>query len=1478
MMLEEVAKRRIIEDPRKIRAAIHKRVMDAIRAKFPIQGREYTAKLLNLEVKFEDLSHAAQRDLLTSHQNASDKVYADIEIVKNDTGASVTTLKHKLILNIPYYTNRYTLMLDGNEYSVVNQMRTKSGVYTRKRGNEELESSFNLEKGANFKLSMQPSSGIFRVSILNSVLPAVAIIKILGGTSADVAKYIGTELADHNFAELTPSQMERTRDTLYNKLVRYRSQNSEDTKHVSASEKDTAIRAYFAGTKLDPETTNITLGSPSYSVSAVTIMQAMKKVLMVFNAKEDFDDRDMLEFQKVYSVEDLLSEVITKNKDIVHKFKQKLDKFQGDPEEAKKIFAADIITGPVQNFITNSSLARLPAQINPIEFVDSASIITRLGEGAISSERAVPFETRGVNYSYMGTIDPIAAPESSKVGIDVHCTLGAMKGEDNEFYKSVLNCKTGQTENKRIIDLYDKYVGFPDPGHKKDKLPDDDMAAIYRGKLVHVPRKNLDYQIASPHDLATVTVNSLPFMPANQGNRLLMGAKHVQQALPLKEPEKRLVKASMPKGYTYNGVEMKSTVDMLGKWTLPRSPVDGVVSKIADDYIYIKDSSGKEHQVDYENNVPLSTKTFLNNDITVKVGDTVTKDQPLAGSNFSKDGELTMGRNLTVAYMPYEGMNHEDGLIVSESCANKMTSVHADKVTLYVTKTMTLSKSKFAAAFPTKYTTAQLAKLDASGMAKKGVVLEQGDPVILAMEDNSSSRINQVLGMLHKSLRHPFRDCSEVYDGAFPATVVTTASTNSLKTVVLKIEKPLQIGDKLAGSYGNKGTCAKILPDDQMPRDESGNPVDLVFSSVGVISRINAGQILESSLGKVAKKTGIPYEIENYSKDDCVKFVKEELKKHGVKDKETVTDPITGKKIPNIFVGVQHYHKLFKTTDTNFAARGVEGGYDQDEAPTGSGFHGPKALGNMEVNALMAHNARTLLREGTILRSSKNLDFWKEFQSGGNPKMPTEKKTFNRFVSILKQAGINVKKEGDVLTAMPLTDKDTLSMSSGEIKDGLMLNAKNLKPEDGGLFDVNLTGGTSGSKWTHVKLVEPVVNPVFEDAVKSILKVDTKQLDDMKIKEGGQAIRDALNKLDVEQELKAEEDKIFGGKVGRGELDKSVKRVKFLRTLKDMDVKAGDAYVMSVVPVTPPVVRPIVIGISGDVMHNDANDLYKELIIQNNSFAKTKNSDNPTDMEITDNRKALNDRMSELVGTAVPVNPKMRNRRVRGALAFLSGDVPKEGYFQSKVIYGKMNLTGRATISPDTSLGLDEVGLPEKAAWEMYKPFIVRKLSQMGYSPLNAQQAIEEHSPVATKILHDEMEYRPVIVNRAPTLWRHGILAAKPLLRDGKNLRINSLWEKGLNADYDGDAMQIHLPVTEEAVAEAKSFLPSKQLFSDKKKGDLLMAPTNEPIIGLYQATKNIANGKATGNGKVHKYKNVDEAWKDYYAGKLKMTDFVEIG
>ena len=197
--------RRIITKPGDIRKAIHSKVMEAVRRKFPIAGRHFTAELRNVDVRFSELSHKKQSELLLTRHNATDGVYADIDITDNASGMVVGHMKNKRICNIPYYTNRYTLMLDGNEYAVVSQMRTKSGVYTRKRGNDEIESSFNLAKGANFKLIMDPDTGVFKVDILNATLLAVAVLKVLGAGSQDITNALGQELAEKNLSQLTAS-------------------------------------------------------------------------------------------------------------------------------------------------------------------------------------------------------------------------------------------------------------------------------------------------------------------------------------------------------------------------------------------------------------------------------------------------------------------------------------------------------------------------------------------------------------------------------------------------------------------------------------------------------------------------------------------------------------------------------------------------------------------------------------------------------------------------------------------------------------------------------------------------------------------------------------------------------------------------------------------------------------------------------------------------------------------------------------------------------------------------------------------------------------------------------------------------------------------------------------------------------------------------------------------------------------------------
>jgi DNA-directed RNA polymerase subunit beta' len=396
---------------------------------------------------------------------------------------------------------------------------------------------------------------------------------------------------------------------------------------------------------------------------------------------------------------------------------------------------------------------------------------------------------------------------------------------------------------------------------------------------------------------------------------------------------------------------------------------------------------------------------------------------------------------------------------------------------------------------------------------------------------------------------------------------------------------------------------------------------------------------------------------------------------------------------------------------------------------------------------------------------------------------------------------------------------------------------------------------------------------VFEDCASALLEVTKKDLQTMFEVKGGDYIKGELNKIDVAKALAESEKKLNDTRVKGAALDKLVRKVKYLRVLKERNLKAGDAYVLSVVPVTPPVMRSISVSKTGDLMPNDSNEFYKNLILNNQAFKDIKKEQGFDDAK-RENRAALQQSVKELTGVVSPSSPHLKNRGAKGAIRFIAGDQPKYGYFQRKAIYSKMNLTGRATIAPDETLELDEVGLPEEMAWEMYTPFILRQLTQRGFTAKEAKDEVENRTAKAKEVLMKELDKRPVIVNRAPTLWKHSMVAAKPKLRSGKTLMMNTLWESSLGSDFDGDTMQIHLPITDEAIQESKNMFASSQVLSDKKRDQILMSPSQEPIVGLYEVTKNL--GKFTG-GAVKRYKTEAEAWDAYYKGTLKMTDTVEI-
>jgi len=313
-----------------------------------------------------------------------------------------------------------------------------------------------------------------------------------------------------------------------------------------------------------------------------------------------------------------------------------------------------------------------------------------------------------------------------------------------------------------------------------------------------------------------------------------------------------------------------------------------------------------------------------------------------------------------------------------------------------------------------------------------------------------------------------------------------------------------------SGRHGNKGVIGKVLPDEQMPHTADGKPVDLIINPMSMAGRIIIGPTLETALAKVADKEGNQIAVKAFEPDkskrivrvtktihvkphtkvvqtkegpktihvqgysytrtyDYTEDVAEELKKAGIEDEEELFDPVSGKSLGKVFVGKQYILKLVHQAEKKLSARSGGPGYDYDAnmAPAGGGTTGGQRMGELGLYALLAHGSLSLIREGqTYKASADNDEIWTSIQS--NEPLPPPKPTFaySKFLAMLRAMGVKVEKEDDTLRLMPLTDKDVLEMSSGELKNPTgVLRAKDLKPEKGGLFDEEITGGPTGERW-----------------------------------------------------------------------------------------------------------------------------------------------------------------------------------------------------------------------------------------------------------------------------------------------------------------------------------------------------------------------------------------------------------------------------
>jgi DNA-directed RNA polymerase beta' subunit len=514
------------------------------------------------------------------------------------------------------------------------------------------------------------------------------------------------------------------------------------------------------------------------------------------------------------------------------------------------------------------------------------------------------------------------------------------------------------------------------------------------------------------------------------------------------------------------------------------------------------------------------------------------------------------------------------------------------------------------------------------------------------------------------------------------------------------------------------------------------------------------------------------------------------------------------------------------------------GKYSGDEQPARGGEEGAqsKRIGGLDITALLSHGATDVIQDAQVIRGTRNEDYWNALKLGRSLPQPGVPFVYEKFISLLKAGGANVTRKGDVQLLSSLTDKDVDKMSNGEITRSDTVDAATLNPKPGGLFDEAITGGTTGKNWSHIDLAAPVINPATEEPIRRLLGMTGKEFRSaLTAEKGGEDIRNRLADIqaNIDDKIKFYHGEVTGTRGARR--DNAVKCLRYLSAAKKQGMPLTD-WVMTRVPVLPPIFRPV--SKLGDMlMVADINDLYRDLLEVNNHIKEGRT--HLPEAELAEAKGQLYDGVQAVMGWGEPITQEGRAKRLKGAIRQIIGEGPKWGLMQNKVLSKTVDLVARGTIAPDPDLDMDSVGIPADKAWQLYKPFVMRSLVRHGYPPVKAREIIEQQTKEAKAVLDQEMEARPVLLNRAPSWHKFNIMAFRPFITDEKVIRVSPLVTSGFNADFDGDAMNFHVPVSDKAVKQAwEKMLPSKNLFKTADLRTPMHMPAKEMLLGLYQMTR----------------------------------------
>ena len=718
--------------------------------------------------------------------------------------------------------------------------------------------------------------------------------------------------------------------------------------------------------------------------------------------------------------------------------KERMNTEDVDEITPQKLISIKPITAIIKEFFGSSQLSQFMDQTNPLAELTHKRRLNALGMGGLSRDRA-GFEVRDVHHTHYGRMCPIETPEGPNIGLILSLTTYARVNDygflESPYRKVEDNRVTDEIEYLTAIEEENYYIAQASaPVDEKNKFVDNFITARNKGKYPIVEPEQIKYMDVSPRQIISVSTGLIPFLEHDDANRALMGSNMQRQAVPLLNCEAPLVGT---------GMERKAAMDS-GVCFI--SEHEGEVVGVDNSKVELKVKGHSKNVIyDLQKYRRTNQNTCFTQKPVVHVGDKVKVGDLIADGPACKGGELALGRNLLVAFMTWDGYNYEDAILISEKVVKEdvFTSIHIEEFDVEARETK-LGTESITRDIPNLSEDA-LRNLDEVGVVRIGARVNPGDILVGKVTPKGETDLTPEYKLLHSIFGEKAREVKDTSlrvphgnGGIVIGTRVFRRENGDdlapgvevMIKVFISKKRKLCEGDKLAGRHGNKGVVSKILPEEDMPFMPDGTPVDIVLNPLGVPSRMNLGQILETQLGWAAKEAGVRYYCPAFE-GASLEEIQEELKSQDLDEngKSLLIDGRTGIPFENdVTVGEIYMLKLIHLVDDKMHARST-GPYSlvTQQPLGGKAQFGGQRLGEMEVWALEAYGAANTLQEFLTTKSDDMMGRAKIYENivkGEYAESPGIPESFNVLVQELRGLALDMQIYDKSGAQLALTDKD----------------------------------------------------------------------------------------------------------------------------------------------------------------------------------------------------------------------------------------------------------------------------------------------------------------------------------------------------------------------------------------------------------------------------------------------------------------------